>query len=278
MPQPKYLSQINFTNIFSCRICHLIYVVSFISSLPYSRCDPEFLNLLQGEEAYLTYTYSCDIYDVILQVGNRAPFYHSTDGGSLLLPPYQEHRFSIEIVNKNNSCSLILTISNVQKDDAGLYTCFIYADIEKSQDYMQISVHVDYPPGKASCALDGFYQTGGWMSLQCVAQVGSISGKIDCYQNGDRMPSLTRPIETNTSLKQTILIKNSNIVYCCSATFRQPKQMCECSDTVIEPVYNSRILGPTNLCSSTTFINSSIFISIDPMMAIVIQRELLYIQ
>ncbi|XP_041461355.1 uncharacterized protein LOC121412644 [Lytechinus variegatus] len=250
---------VNKTNLIFCKVFNILCIFIFSATLPYSSCGSQVLNYIEGEEARLNYSYPCDIYDVVIHVGHRAPFYHSTDGGKLLLPHDQEGRFSVRSSNKSENCSLVLTIYNIQRDDAGTYTCITYAEIEKVQDYNQIGVHVEYPPGKAMCSLNGTYQSGGSVSVQCVAPVGSMSGKIDCYQDGNKLDSLTRPFESNASLKQTLLIKHSSFVYCCSTTFVQPKHRCECTDTVIDPVENRKFVASKDICYSTTIAGNSMF-------------------
>ena len=69
------------------------------------------------------------------------------------------------------------------------------------------------------------------VSIDCTANVGSLSGKIECYQDGVWMPSLADTIETHTSLKQTFLIRKSQTVFCCSSTLAEYKLRCECNDT-----------------------------------------------
>ncbi|XP_030840410.1 uncharacterized protein LOC115923575 [Strongylocentrotus purpuratus] len=204
-----------------------IFVLNFYG------CKSTQLYKIQGQEANLIFPYPCDSTEVTLQQSARAPFYRSTDGSSLALPDDQVHRFKVQIRIKIGNCSLDLTISNLMRSDEGTYLSTIYKDGQLRDEYTtRIGLQVDYPPGEASCVAS--YDKGGdWGSIDCTAQVGSLSGKIECYQDGLWMPLLTDTIETHTSLQQTILIRKSLPVFCCSSTLDEYKLRCECNDTCL---------------------------------------------
>ncbi|XP_030841733.1 uncharacterized protein LOC115924106 [Strongylocentrotus purpuratus] len=194
-------------------------------------CKSTQLSEIQGQDANLIFPYPCDSTEVTLQHSNGDPFYRSTDGSSLSLPGGQLHRFQVQNRNKNGNCSLDLTIINLMRIDAGKYISLVYKNGQSIVDHTtRVGLQIDYPPGKASC-VESEGKGGDWVSIDCTANVGSLSGKIECYQGGVWMPSLTDPIETVTLLTQTILIRKSQPVFCCSSTLDEYKLRCECNDT-----------------------------------------------
>ncbi|XP_030840407.1 uncharacterized protein LOC115923572 [Strongylocentrotus purpuratus] len=196
-------------------------------------CKSTQLSKIQGQEANLIFPYPCDSTEVTLvQHSSRAPFYRLTDGSSQLsLPGSQLHRFHVQNRIKNGNCSLDLTITNLMRNDAGKYISLVYKDGKSIVDHTtRVELQIHYPPGKASCVVSEG-KGRDWVSIDCTANVGSLSGKIECYQDGVWMPSLTDPSETGTLLKQTILIRKSLPVFCCSSTLDEYKERCECNDT-----------------------------------------------
>nr|XP_054753614.1 uncharacterized protein LOC129259344 [Lytechinus pictus] len=205
--------------------CFIILIV-----LGLSRCES--VSKIQGQNVTLRFPYSCDTTDVTLQQSTRRPFYRSTFGpGLFLLQLDQVKRFTVYVGNNSDSCFVDLMINNLMKDDRGTYILFVYKDGEiQGDDTHRIYLKVDYPPGKASCVV-GDEKGGDWVSLDCQANAGSLPGKIECYQNGVWMPSLTGPTETGSLLKQTILIRQSGPVFCCSSLIDEDRERCECKDT-----------------------------------------------
>ncbi|XP_030842202.1 uncharacterized protein LOC115924258 [Strongylocentrotus purpuratus] len=195
-------------------------------------CKSTQLSKIQGQEANLIFPYPCDSTEVtLLHHLSTAPFYRSTDGSALSLPPFQVNRFHVQNRIKNRNCSLDLTITNLMRIDAGKYISLVYKDGKSIVDHTtRVELQIDYPPGKASCDVSEG-KGGDWVSIDCTANVGSLSGKIECYQDGVWMPSLTDPSETVTLLTQTILIRKSLPVFCCSSFLDEKKERCECKDT-----------------------------------------------
>ncbi|XP_030841031.1 uncharacterized protein LOC115923820 [Strongylocentrotus purpuratus] len=117
--------------------------------------------------------------------------------------------------------------------DAGKYISLVYKDGQSIADHTtRVELQIDYPPGKASC--DVSEEKGGdWVSIDCTAKVGSLSGKIECYQDGVWIPPLTDPTETDTTLKQKINITTNQPVFCCSSALTEYKERCECNDTAL---------------------------------------------
>ncbi|XP_063967699.1 uncharacterized protein LOC129279587 [Lytechinus pictus] len=191
------------------------------------------ISLMQGQEANLIFQYPCDSSEVTLQQSNRRPFYSSIDGSSLSLPANQAQRFEVKKLIINASCSLDLTIKDLMRDDQGTYILFVYKDREILGDHThRIYLKVHYPPEKALCVVGEDYGRG-WVEVDCTADAGSLSGKIECYQNGLWMPHLTDPVVRGSLLKQTILIRKSQPALCCSSAFNVYKSRCECNDTVL---------------------------------------------
>ncbi|XP_041472618.1 uncharacterized protein LOC121421883 [Lytechinus variegatus] len=191
------------------------------------------ISLMQGREANLIFPYPCDSTEVTLQQSNRRPFYSLTDGPSLSLPESQAQRFEVKNVINNGSCSLNLTIRDLMIDDQGTYFLFVYKDGNIiGDDIHRIYLKVDYPPDKAICDVGEDYDRG-WVAVDCSANARSIPGKIECYQNDLRMPKLTDPALTGSLLKQSIIIRKSEPLFCCYSALNVNKSRCECDDTVL---------------------------------------------
>ncbi|XP_054762048.2 uncharacterized protein LOC129268526 [Lytechinus pictus] len=191
------------------------------------------ISLMQGQEANLIFPYPCDSTKVTLQQSNRLPFYRSTDGSSLSLPDSQAQRFEVKNVINNGSCSLDLTIKDLVRDDEGTYILFVYKDGEILSDHIhRIYLKVNYPPDKAFCVVGEDYDRR-WVAVDCTANAGSLTGKVECFQNGLLMPKLTDPALTGSLLKQTIIIRKSQPAFCCYFALNVNKSRCECDDTVL---------------------------------------------
>ncbi|XP_041461477.1 uncharacterized protein LOC121412774 [Lytechinus variegatus] len=206
------------------------FVLCFIILIVLSNCES--VHKIQGENVTLHFPYPCDNTEVTLQQSNRRPFYRSTFGPDLILLQLdQVGRFTVYDGNSSDSCYVDLMISNLMKDDEGTYILFVYKDGEiLGGNIQRIYLEVGHPPGKASCVV-GDEMDGDWVSLDCQANAGSLPGKIVCYQSGVWMPTLAGPTETGSLLKQTILIRQSGPVFCCSSLIDEDRERCECKDT-----------------------------------------------
>nr|XP_054763950.1 uncharacterized protein LOC129270621 [Lytechinus pictus] len=185
-------------------------------------------NKIQGQEANLTFPFPCDSTEVTLQHSIQAPFYRSTDNPSLSLYGSQVGRFRVQNRNVNGSCSLELTISDLMRYDQGTYILFVYKDGLVLNNAMQkIHLDVDYPPGKATCVVGG-EKGRGWVSIECTASAGSLPGEIECYQNGVWLPPY--PTKIGAPLNQMFLIRKAQPTFCCSFSFGEYKERCQCND------------------------------------------------
>ncbi|XP_054753619.2 uncharacterized protein LOC129259350 [Lytechinus pictus] len=201
----------------------------FLVVLGLSSCES--VSKIQGQNVTLRFPYPCNTTEVTLQKSNRHPFYISMSGPDLFLSQSKTNRFKVYDKNDYDNCSVDLMISNLMKDDQGTYILFVYKDGDiQGDDTHRIYLKVDHPPGKASCVV-GDEKGGDWVSLDCQANAGSLPGKIECYQTGVWMPTLAGPTETGSSLKQSILIRQSGPVFCCSSLIHEDRDMCECKDT-----------------------------------------------
>nr|XP_054762056.1 uncharacterized protein LOC129268537 [Lytechinus pictus] len=191
------------------------------------------VSTVEGEGVNLTFPYPCNSTQVTLQQSTKVPFYRSTDGSSLFLPPDQVQRFNVQNRIENGSCSLGLTIIDLRRDDQGSYILLVYQDGDiLGDDKHIVQLQVDYPPGKASCVV-GRSKGGEWVGVDCTANAGTIPGKIECYQNGLWMPSLNDPTVVDSLLKQTILILESQPAFCCTSPWHEFIDRCECNDTAL---------------------------------------------
>ncbi|XP_041473802.1 uncharacterized protein LOC121422701 [Lytechinus variegatus] len=212
--------------------------VAFLLIIPIflKTCHCNALSLMQGQDANLIFPYPCSSTSVTLQYSYRNPFYISTDESQPSSQKSQEHRYRVELTHDEDSpkeCFVNLTISSITRDDQGTYILFVYMDREILGDATQrIWLGVDYPPGEAS-VIGTEAKGGNWMAVKFTAPVGSIGGKIECYQGGEWMPPLSEPTETDVLLKQTILIRKSHPVFCCSSVFYEEKDICACNDTAL---------------------------------------------
>nr|XP_054759873.1 uncharacterized protein LOC129266010 [Lytechinus pictus] len=218
--------------------------ISFLLILFLNEYLVKALSFMQGQDVNLVFPYPCNNTEVTLQQSNRVPFYRSKAGSSLYLPPDQAQRFNVQNRVGIGTCSLELTISDITRGDRGTYILFLNKDGQKDFDYKHdIFLQVDYPPGKASCIV-GEDKGGGWVAVNCTANVGSLPGRIGCYQNGLWMPPFTEPTEKDFLLKQTILIQKSQPGFCCSSTLNEYKERCECLDTALFLDDSSTIIDP----------------------------------
>nr|XP_054763746.1 uncharacterized protein LOC129270378 [Lytechinus pictus] len=199
-----------------------------------SACKSLLLSKNQGQDANLKFPYPCDSSEVTLQLWHNAPFYRSTENSLQSLPKDQRQRFNLQNRNETRNCYLDLQISDLKIIDEGTYISTVYKDGQLLDDLTitTIRLQVDYPPGPVTCVEDHEIPVD-WVLVKCAANAGSLPGKIECYQGGERVTPLTSPIETKSLLKQTVLIRKSEPAFCRSCTLDEYKSICECYDTIL---------------------------------------------
>ena len=217
------------------------------------RSEDEMKTVLEGASVHLHYPYPCNSTRVTLQYGFRAPFYTLADTESIVLPFVQEHRFNFKNESEDDHCSLHVRINPVMRTDAGTYIFFVYSEEGLYEDpFKRIGLDVEFLPGKASCTMGKENTVGNWVVLNCIALVGSLSGQIDCYQNGEKMPPLTEPIETLKHLKQNIYVNKKHIVFCCTSTWEHTKDLCGCNDWLWDLANDKNLSSVIDPCGPTT--------------------------
>ncbi|XP_054763948.2 uncharacterized protein LOC129270619 [Lytechinus pictus] len=207
-----------------------VFILIFLMNL--AGCSAQvdaYVSKLQGQEATLTFFYPCDSNEITLQQSIQTPFYRSTDNLSLSLHGSQVGRFRVQNRNDDGRCSLELTICDLKRYDQGTYIVFVYKDgLVLNNAIKKIHLYVDYPPGKATCVV-GEEKGRGWVSIDCTASAGSLPGAIECYQNGVWIHPY--PTEIDAPLNQTFLIRKAQSTFCCSFSFGEYKERCQCNDT-----------------------------------------------
>nr|XP_054763682.1 uncharacterized protein LOC129270310 [Lytechinus pictus] len=237
----------------------------------FNMCESyELQTVMEGDTIDLYYPYPCNSSRITLQYGRRLPFYILEDAETITLLPAQAKRFTFTNEREDDNCLLFVRIKEVSRTDAGTYIFFAYTrdDVSESSS-KSIGLHVDFLPGKASCKMNNdMIMEGDWVALDCIAPVGSISGWIDCYQNGEKMPSRTDPTETNKYLKQTILAKKKLPVFCCTSTWEHTRDICECTDFQWDLANNKNLISFIDPCGPTTTIS-------DPNVRLTSKKDLL---
>lgn len=213
------------------------------------------IKLIQGEKAHLTFRYDCNCTEITLQHGYKSPFYRSTNPASITLASYPESRFIIENIVTTEVCSIHLSINPVHRNDAGTYITQVYKNGgDVLPDMQRIGLNVDYPPGEASCEWREGSSVGDWGLLQCTATAGTLSGLFECYQRGERLPPYTTQTKHRNKLEQTIWVRLSHPVFCCTATQELPKDQCQCKEYVWAPASFGKPKRAVEPCSATTYI------------------------
>ncbi|XP_041461293.1 uncharacterized protein LOC121412571 [Lytechinus variegatus] len=215
-------------------------------------CTGNVINLIEGEDAHLTFKYDCNCTEVTLRHGYKSPFYRSPNPASIPLATYPQSRFTIENNVTTDRCSIHLKITPVRRNDAGTYIAQVYKDGGGLPDMKRIGMNVVYPPDKASCERREESSVRGWHLLHCTASAGTMSGLFECYQRGERLPPYSAPIKDHL-LEQTFWFRLSSPVFCCSSAVELRKDQCKCDDFVWMPTNftrsNRHIIKP---CQPTT--------------------------
>ena len=193
---------------------------------------------LEGKSVKFVFTYPCDSTVVTLRHSTRQPFYQyqSTDGEVYSLKKFQEHRLTVQNINQSPNCSLTLQIRNIMEEDRGTYFTSVYmeGDILNDNYTQRVGLQINYPPSKLSCVLDDD-SDGVWITLKCTADAGTLSGKVECYQNVTKILD----IQIFKDFRQTIQIKKTTLpVFCCASLSSQVIDRCMCNDTVYPPDTN----------------------------------------
>ncbi|XP_063960538.1 uncharacterized protein LOC129268009 [Lytechinus pictus] len=223
-----------------------------IFALLLRRCGGTIISSIEGERVEMDFPYPCNISSrVTFQYGNRAPYYNSASPGSMSLPSNQNLTFNTE--SDNNECSLHLIINPVSRDDAGTYILTAYNANDQYIYDERVGLRVSYPPGKAKCDSSEIYIDGEWITIQCSALIGNVPGQFLCYQNGMRLPPLTSPEVISGRLRQVMLARLTELVYCCSSTTQEVKGRCDCKDTIWDPILSdeSNVTDPCPTINST---------------------------
>ncbi|XP_041472105.1 uncharacterized protein LOC121421471 [Lytechinus variegatus] len=205
----------------------------FILVLTLASCAAKIMYMYarEGEMVLLEFVYPCNS-TITLQYGNRAPCYSSAKPKHMSMPPNQRLAFE----NVSEVCSVQWTIDPVSRDEAGTYILTTYKNGIILTDFPIIGLRIGYPPGQASCEIGDYHQDEEWISLQCTALLGTLSGGIYCYQQGLRLPKRNDLIETPKNLKQNILARHDSFVHCCSSMLDQIKDKCNCTDWGWDPI------------------------------------------
>ena len=114
---------------------------------------------------------------------------------------------------------------------------------------------MDFLPGVAHCSLGGSHDyTGDWERLKCIATVGSMLGQIQCYQGGNENALFKmNPLKTITLWNRPYWYRqNRHHVYCCSSQLIEPKERCDCNDTVWDSLSQAVVHNPGDPCPTTT--------------------------
>ncbi|XP_030845405.1 uncharacterized protein LOC105441617 [Strongylocentrotus purpuratus] len=227
-----------------------VFVLIFLTFYRPSVCT--ILNVREGEEAKLNFSYPCNITKTTLQHSYRAPFYNSENLGSNPLP----QRYELENHEKNDddpTCFILLIIDPVLRSDEGTYILSVYNHSQLLPEYPRIGLRVAYPPGRASCESSSNHLDGAWIKLQCNAPLGNLASQIVCYQNGMRLPPLGTPVENGGRLSQVILARiEDHSVRCCSSTLDQTKTMQQCRDCGWDPIQNMALTDITDLSTTVS--------------------------
>ena len=194
---------------------------------------------------------------ITLRAGHRPPFYK---GGRIVtteLNESQRNRYDVQVRNKNRQNLLVkfidLIIKDVQREDAGTYTCEVYSGEQKLADFTRkLHLSVEFPPSNATCIIDSdaplMDPDDPWVLLSCSAMLGSDPGFISCYQNGEVMP-WKEQIQNTTHLVQKMWVHKSSVAFCCSSTYNNPIDICNCTHSVWKP--EEDIKGSVSPCEHT---------------------------
>ena len=196
-------------------------------------CECRHIYSVKGQNVQLNFPFPCDSTEVTLQQAAGLPFYRSTDESVLSLPQSQANRFNVQNSVENGNCSLDLTIRNLTAIDKGTYLSTIYMNGQLLVDFTtRIWLRVDIPPDKASC-VKVQDRGGDLVSIDCTANIGNLAGKIECYQDGQKVTPLSHPVDNDSSVTENFLIRKSQPAFCCSSTLNEYKDRCECDDDAL---------------------------------------------
>ena len=218
----------------------------------------------EGENADLRCPFHFSEYiDVKVQIDDRPPFFRNGILDETGLSESQREdigRFDIRFVETKHqpdqNFELQTIIKNISRDDAGLYSCKVYnRDQLQSEMSKSFEVHVEYPPGRASCnftklehheeLIDKRTETFGKL-LQCTASSGSHHQTyITCYQNHELIPFVA-PSRNGPTVFTRIWIEPDTPVHCCSLSrvHVHKRNICDCDDFVWFPP--NQFKGDTN--------------------------------
>nr|XP_054763675.1 uncharacterized protein LOC129270304 [Lytechinus pictus] len=235
---------------------YYIFILSVLFMFNICESKDELKTVMEGDTVDLYYLYPCNSTTITVQYGRRLPFYILENAESITLPPAQAKRFTFTNKREDDNCVICIRINDVSRMDAGTYIFFAYIEDDvHDSSFKMIGLDVVFLPEMASCTISDENMGGDWVALDCTALVGSVSGWVDCYQNGEKMPPRTDPNETNKYLKQTILAKKTLPVFCCSSTWEHTKDVCECNDFQWDLSNNKNMTSIIDPCGPPTTIS-----------------------
>ncbi|XP_063955045.1 uncharacterized protein LOC135153978 [Lytechinus pictus] len=192
----------------------------------------------EGEDALFEFQSNDPDINISLRFEGHAAFYQF--GSSEGMNQDQKNRYTIKVEGTAPKI-FKLHIRNTNRLDANTIVCQFYKDavIERTE---RTTLSVNYPAGIVTCIHTpndgglGFYDP--WTILKCIAERGTISSYIVCYQNGMISPPFDKEPPLNSSdshFSQTIWIKKTAPASCCSSTYEHPFDMSRCNHYLWEP-------------------------------------------
>ena len=239
----------------------LPYIISLYISTMILRdisCN-EILKFSEGENATLEFKHDLKS-DLTFKIRkNQDNFYSNEKIIYAGLTESQRNRLSVieSVIPEENYVPVVLSITNVNRHDEANYTCQFFRKSQIVESLSQtIFLLVEFPVGPVQCSrvsneLNPKFDL--WIMVECNATVGRYRNYIACYQFGEPVPSVAH-VSTNI-LVQTMWVRKTQQLFCCSSSSSNPQNGCDCHNFVWDPVTETEVEGsiaPFCFTSSTS--------------------------
>ncbi|XP_072178684.1 uncharacterized protein [Diadema setosum] len=251
---------------------YTIIHVALVLSLFCGYCSSMFINFQEGSLAKIEFPFplSEDGISFQLQMASYPPFYVNGRIVPDNLMPSQRQRFHVNkaqhVQDGMNVYTVVLKIDNITRHDAGTVSCYVYqGGSVLSELTIRTSVSVEFPPSKAECKPDNTNKPDhleGWLLLNCTAGVGSSPGFFKCYQDGLIQPPRTDLKQNSTHITQVMWVHELHPAFCCSSSYTDMKERCQCSDFSWDPTIPEGVPSNAIPCPEADGTSSSEHISV----------------
>ncbi|XP_072178773.1 uncharacterized protein [Diadema setosum] len=197
------------------------------------------LTFTEGQDALVEFTFRfVNPAEVAIEIWKDSSILFDKTGEENL-NAQQANRIKMSMQARGEDTVVRLSITDITREDDSAYICVLYdrygtTVLETQSNY----ISVDFPSGPARCTSvapsDFFHQNylgsdETWMIISCLVTMGTQASYIACFNPDSTLLPLS--IRSNgTHLRGMFWTKKDVPAFCCSATFENGVDKCNCME------------------------------------------------